>query len=144
MPKAVLDTDTLSEVYKAQNPIVLANAKAYLHHHSRLTYTSVSASELLFGLYAKDARKQIRQAKTFLRANEEVVPTSEDYWLVAEINAALKHMGKPIGEGDSMIAAVVINRGLTLVTGNTKHYKFVVDAGFPMRLADWRDPQEQT
>jgi tRNA(fMet)-specific endonuclease VapC len=139
VPKTVLDTDTLSEIYKAQNKVVLANAGAYLQHHSRLSYTSTSASELLFGLYAKDAKKQIHRAKTVLKANEEVVPTSEDYWLVAEINAALKRTGKPIGEGDSMIAAVVINRGLKLATGNTKHYRFVVDAGFPMSLVDWRE-----
>lgn len=137
--KVILDTDTLSEIYKEQNQAVTANAQAYLEHHDKLTYTSVTASEFLFGLYAKDAKKQINQAKTFLKAHEELVPTSEDYWLVAETNGALKRIGRPIGEGDTMIAAYVINRGMTLASGNTKHYQFVIDAGFSLDLESWKE-----
>ena len=95
MHKVILDTDTLSEIYKEQNPTVAAKAQAYLEHHDKLAYTSVTASEFLFGFYAKDAKRQLNQAKTFLKAHEELVPTSEDYWLVAEINGALKRIGRP-------------------------------------------------
>jgi len=137
--RVVLDTDILSEIYKEQNSIVTAKAQRYLEYHDRLTYTSMTASEVLFGLYAKDAKKQINQAKAFLRAQDELVPGSEDYWLVAEINGALKRMGRPIGEGDTMIAAVVGNRGLTLATGNTNHYQFVIDAGFSLTLENWKE-----
>jgi len=84
-------------------------------------------------------KKQIDAAKAFLRANEELVPTSEDYWLLAEINAGLKRIGRPLGDGDPMIAAFSVNRGLVLATGNTKHYQFVIDAGFSLELVDWRD-----
>jgi len=138
--KVVLDTDTLSEIFKGQNPNVLVNAGRYLSFHERLSYTSVTVSEFLFGLYAKDAKKQINAAKTFLLANEELVPTSEDYWLLAEINAGLKRIGRPLGDGDPMIAAFVVNRGLILATGNTRHYQFVIDAGFSLELVDWRTP----
>jgi len=136
--KVVLDTDTLSEIYKTRNAVVSARAHAYLEHHDRLTFTSVTASEFHFGLYAKDAKKQIHRAKTFLKANEELVPTSDDYWLAAEINGALRRIGKPIDEGDTMIAAFVINRGLILATGNGKHYRFVIEAGFPLVIEDWK------
>jgi predicted nucleic acid-binding protein len=54
----VLDTDILSEIYKGQNAAVTARAEAYLEHHDRLTYTSVPASELLFGFFRRDARNQ--------------------------------------------------------------------------------------
>jgi len=39
-----------------------------------------------------------------------------------------------------MIAAYVMNRGMTLVTGNTKHYRFIIDAGFSLQLENWRKP----
>lgn len=100
---------------------------------------SVSASELLYGLHAKDAKGQLVKARKFLRAHEELVPTSHDYWLVAEINGALHRAGKPIGDADAMIAACAINRNMPIATGNTRHYQFVVDAGFPLELENWRD-----
>ena len=138
MRKVILDTDILSEIYKGQNAAVTARAEAYLEHHDRLTYTSVTASEFLFGFLVRDARKQIIQATTFLRANEELVPTSEDYWLVAEINAGLKRIGRPIGNGDPMISAYVINRGMALATGNIRHYEYVIEAGFFIELENWK------
>jgi predicted nucleic acid-binding protein len=139
--KVILDTDMLSEIYKEKNEVILARAEGYLEHFDSLTYTSVTASEFLFGFYAKDAKKQVNQAKAFLKANEELLPGSEDYWLVAEINGALKRTGRPIGKADPMIAACVMNRGLILATGNTRHYQFIVDAGFSFELQNWKDPQ---
>ena len=136
--KTVLDTDTLSEIYKSRNQKILDRAEDYLATFEQLTFTSVTASELLFGLYAKDAKQQIERARTFLKANEELVPTSADYWLLAEINAAVRRTGRPIGDGDTMIAACVINRGLILATGNTKHYQFVIDSGFPLEIENWK------
>ena len=37
-----------------------------------------------------------------------------------------------------MIAAIAVSRGLTLVTGNTRHYERVIGLGFDLRLDDWR------
>lgn len=138
MRKVILDTDTLSEIYKGHDQTVRSNAEAYLQQFDKLTFTSVTAGEFLFGLHAKDARKQMSQAKTFLRANEEIVPSSADYWLMAEINGMLRSKGLTIGSGDTLIASCVINRGLHLATGNTKHYKAVIEAGFDLDIVDWR------
>jgi len=137
--KAILDTDILSEIFKERNGTVLARAEKYQRHHDNLIFMSVSSSELLFGLYLKDAKGQIAKAQQFLKAHEEIVPTSHDYWFVAEINAALRLAGKPIGDADSMIAACAINRSLPIATGNTRHYQFVIDAGFPIDLENWRN-----
>jgi len=41
-----------------------------------------------------------------------------------------------------MIAACAINRGMTLVTGNPKHYRFVIDAGFSLDLENWKEEWE--
>ena len=37
-----------------------------------------------------------------------------------------------------MIAAIAVSRGLTLVTGNTRHYERVIGLGFDLQLDDWR------
>ena len=52
--------------------------------------------------------------------------------------AALDRRGTPIGPYDPLIAACALNRELALATGNARHFGFVRDAGYPLRLEDWR------
>ena len=37
-----------------------------------------------------------------------------------------------------MIAAIALVRGLPLVTGNTDHYRRILDLGVLLVLSDWR------
>ena len=139
MSETILDTDIPSEIVKERNSVVLDRAAKYLHRNDSLKFTSVSVSELLYGLYVKDARRQISKAERFFGAHEELVPASRDYRLAAEINAALHHAGKPIGDADALIAACAFNRDMSLATGNTRHYQFVVDVGFAIRIENRRE-----
>ena len=41
---------------------------------------------------------------------------------------------------DTFVAATAITHGLTLVNANTRHFPRVVSAGFPLVLANWRNP----
>jgi tRNA(fMet)-specific endonuclease VapC len=45
---------------------------------------------------------------------------------------------RPIGVTDPMIAAIAIEQGLELVTGNTAHFQRVQQHGYPLTLIDWR------
>jgi len=51
----------------------------------------------------------------------------------AEIQSMLNKLGKPIGPTDTLIAAIAMEHGATLVTHNTAHFERV--AG--LRLEDW-------
>jgi len=37
-----------------------------------------------------------------------------------------------------MIAAIAIENGLTLVTGNTAHYQYIQQLGYSLKLDNWR------
>jgi tRNA(fMet)-specific endonuclease VapC len=39
---------------------------------------------------------------------------------------------------DTDIAAIAIERGLELVTGNTAHFQRVQQLGYPLTLVNWR------
>jgi predicted nucleic acid-binding protein len=39
---------------------------------------------------------------------------------------------------DPMIAAIAIEQGLELVTGNTAHFQRVQQLGYPLTPIDWR------
>jgi tRNA(fMet)-specific endonuclease VapC len=121
---------------------VLRRAAEYQREHGSLRFTSVSVGEILYGLHAKNARSQVAIAERFFGAHDELVPTSQDYRIAAEINAALYKAGKPIGDADALIAACAHCRNMSLATGNVRHYQYVIDVGFDLRIENWRDHKQ--
>jgi predicted nucleic acid-binding protein len=140
MRKALLDSDILSEISKGFNQTVLQHASDYLDEHARFTFTSINVYEVLYGIKAKPALKQAERFLSLLAEHEEIVPDAHDYRVAADIRAAMHLAGTEIGKADPVIAACAYRRGLPLVTGNTKHYQFVTNAGFGLDLENWRDP----
>lgn len=138
MDKALLDTDILSEIIKGKAPTVVARAAAYRQVFGRYTLPTFSVVEVVKGHHR--IRRPDRIAR-FLAgiAGEEVltlsVPTAE---LAGRLFADLELSGRPIGRMDPMIAAIAIENGLTLVTGNTAHYQFIQQLGYPLVLDNWR------
>lgn len=139
--RAILDTDTLSEIIKTKNQIVLQNADNYLDDHGHLTFTSATVHEVLYGLECKAATRQIEEFLDLVADHDEIVPDVEDYRLAARIRGALQRAGTPIGVLDPLIAACALERGLVLITGNMRHHSFIQEAGFDLELVNWREPQ---
>jgi tRNA(fMet)-specific endonuclease VapC len=54
------------------------------------------------------------------------------------IHGDLVRTGQTIGFADPLIAAIAIENGLTLVTGNTSHYERIQSLGYPLLLDNWR------
>ena len=139
MIEGILDTDILSEIGKGFNQIVLKNTANYLIEHGKLTFTSISVYEQLFGFKIKGATKREQEFLSLIAPHREIVPTNTDYRLAATIRAAMQLAGTTIGSHDPIIAACAINRNMPLITGNTRHHGFIRDAGFDLRLINWRD-----
>lgn len=137
--KCLLDSDILSEITKGVDPNVVNNANLYLSRYEALTFTSISVYEILWGYKAKPAPIQAQRFLQLAAVHDEIVPEGEDYRLAASIRAALKIAGKEIGRADPVIAACAVRRNLVLITGNTRHYQFVVDVGFPLVMDNWRE-----
>ena len=51
--------------------------------------------------------------------------------LAGRIAGELERVGRPIGLADSMIAAIALEHGLELATGNTTHFQGVPQLGCP-------------
>ena len=140
MDKGILDTDILSEISKGVSQVVSNNAALYIKDQGYLTFTSVSVYEILYGLRAKPAPGQAQRFLQLISGHQEMVPDAEDYRVGAEIRAAMHRAGTEIGKADPVIAACAYRRNLVLITANIKHYQFIVDAGFPLTLENWRNP----
>jgi tRNA(fMet)-specific endonuclease VapC len=136
--KSLLDTDILSEVGKAIDPVVVRNATAYRRAFGRYTLSAVSVVEVVRGFQKK---RSIRRLQAFVASlpSMEVLPLAEAAAILAgKIAGELERTGQPIGIPDSMIAAIALEHGLELVTGNAAHFQRVQQLGYPLVIANWR------
>jgi len=93
---------------------------------------------VLYGLKAKPAPQQAIRFLQLIGGHHEIVPDADDYRAAADIRAAMHLAGTEIGRADPIIAACAYRRRLVMVTGNIKHYQYIVKAGFPIQLENWR------
>jgi tRNA(fMet)-specific endonuclease VapC len=97
---------------------------------------SIVLFEVEFGL-AKSSRPYdgAKHLKNFLKIPSEILPLNDtDAACAGRIRAILEIAGTPIGPYDVLIAGQALNRGLTLVTHNTKEFQRVKG----LVLADWQ------
>jgi tRNA(fMet)-specific endonuclease VapC len=127
--KALLDTDTYSEILKAINPTVARNATAYRQLHGVYSLSAISVMEIVYGFQVV---QNTRRMQGFLAAvaQEEVISLDRSSGeLAGRIAGDLDRTGQTIGKADPMIAAVALQYGLELVTGNTGHYQRIQQLG---------------
>jgi tRNA(fMet)-specific endonuclease VapC len=130
---SLLDTDILSELFKG-NDLVRANAATYLQNFGRLTISHITKYEILKGLKAKKALKQIEAFNKFCSLNEILPITDPVVEKAADIYATLREKGKPISDADILVAAIALINNLALVTNNTAHFTNIEE----LRLSNWK------
>ncbi len=120
--RKLLDTSTLSEVIKQRDPHVLQRAREYLRDHQRFTFSILTRYEILRGLKAKHAGRQLEHFERQC-ALSEVLPLTDSIVLkAADVYALFHERGKLIGDADTLIAATALVHRLDLVTENAAHF----------------------
>lgn len=138
MNKALLDTDIYSEVLKAVNPTVASNAAQYRQQHGVYSLSVVTVIEVVSGFQWVQNARRLQGFLTAI-ASEEVIPLEQPAAeLAGRIAGDLSRTGQPIGWADPLIAALAIEHGLDLVTGNTAHFQRIQQLGYPLTLVNWR------
>ena len=93
LPRALLDTDTLSAVMRGTPP-VLAKARDYLAEHGTVSFSIITRYEIIRGLKAKNAIVQL-WAFDRLCAGSQIVPLTDGAVVKAsEIYAELRRRGE--------------------------------------------------
>jgi tRNA(fMet)-specific endonuclease VapC len=121
-PKALLDTDTLSAVLRGTT-LVAARARDYLADHGAFAFSIMTRYEILRGLKAKDATAQVQAFDRFCESCLVLPLTDEIVVRAAEIYAALRKRGEPIGDADILIGASALTDGFGVVTNNEAHFR---------------------
>ena len=101
---------------------LLQRAGEYLEAERHFTFSMITRYEILRGLKAKQADKQIAAFERRCSESEVLPITDEVIVRAAEIYADLHCSGRLIMDANSLIAATALIGGLTLVTNNTDHF----------------------
>lgn len=123
----LLDTDTLSNLLRrAPSPNLIARL-AGVPPEQQFT-SSITLGELIYGAYRLNERAAdlLRRIDETLLPNLPVLPfdtaAARRY---GEVRAGLERRGAPIGDADLRIGSIALARGLTVVTGNVRHFQRV-------------------
>jgi tRNA(fMet)-specific endonuclease VapC len=136
--KALLDTDTYSEILKAINPTIAQNAATYRQAHGVLSVSALTVMEIVYGFQRVQNARRLQDFLAAVAVEEVLEFERNAAELAGRIAGDLDRTGQTIGKADPMIAAVALQQGLELVTGNTAHYQRIQQLGYPLVLVNWR------
>lgn len=131
-----LDTDVLSAIMRRDPPLDVVRRAAAIPAADQCT-TSVTLGELLYGAAKRGSDRLAERVEQLILATGLVLPFDEpaarEY---GTLRAQLERDGRRVAEPDLRIASIALSRGLTLVTGNTRHFARVPG----LRVENWFGP----
>ena len=123
----VLDTDVLSNLMKRVASHTLEERLASTPREHQFT-TSITVGEIVYGAYRNPDRTAVLLSRLdgMILPNLTVLPFSEEAARVyGRVKAEMESRGQLIGEADLRIAAVALEQGHTVITGNVRHFQQV-------------------
>lgn len=130
----LFDTDTLSQLLKrSPAPPLLARLSA-VPPEQQFT-TAITVGEMVYGAHRSPKREYLlRQLRERVWPQVRILPfdraAAETY---GALRARLERAGTPLAEPDMRIAAIALTHDLTVITGNTRHFRRVGD----LRVENW-------
>ena len=131
----LIDTDVLSAIMRKHSR-ASERARQYLELHRQFTFSVVTKYEVLRGLLAKGA---VRQLSIFdqLCSASRIVPVNDAVIVrAAAIYADLHRRGELISDADILIAATAMTHHMALVTNNEAHFRRIQDLTIENWLVD--------
>jgi predicted nucleic acid-binding protein len=121
------DTDVLSAVLRREPPLHLLRRLAQVPPDDQAT-TTITLGELLYGAAKRGSGQLVQRVREALSLATVILPFDADAAeIYGPLRADLERQGRRLDEPDLRIASIALSRGLTLVTGNIRHFKRVPD-----------------
>ncbi len=121
----LLDTDILSNLMKPRPSMSLIAKLASVPPGEQFT-SSITLGELIYGAHRLRARTSV----LLERLNDTLLPNLPVLAFDAaaathygEARAEVERLGTPLGEADLRIGSIALAHGLTVVTGNVRHFR---------------------
>jgi tRNA(fMet)-specific endonuclease VapC len=130
--KKVLDTDTLSAMMRSI-PSVVSRAQAYLGEAGEVSFSIITLYEILRGLKAKGAERQLKAFRELCTLSEILYLTNDTIETASDIYSDLKRRGELVGDADILIAATALENDAVLVSRNKRHFERIA----ALRTENW-------
>ena len=128
--------DTNHCIFIIKNKFPQAWKKLARHPVGAIGISSVTASELWFGVEKSEQKEKNTRALVKFLLPLEIAPFEEEAAeRYGKIRAVLEKAGTPIGSLDCLIAAHAVALGVVLVTNNTNEFQRVPG----LQLEDWTE-----
>ncbi|MCF6269733.1 MAG: type II toxin-antitoxin system VapC family toxin [Melioribacteraceae bacterium] len=121
MNRVLIDTDILSYHFKG-NKIVINNFQKYLQNYDLIEISLITYYEIVGGLLAKNATKQLKIFEDFVIENLIIPMTEKSAKISAELYSLLKKSGRTVDDIDLLIAGIAIDNEMIMVTNNESHF----------------------
>ena len=121
----LLDSDILINLIRRAPSTMLIARLASVPPEQQFT-SSITLGELVYGAFKLQARTDelLQQLEESLLPNLPVLPfdsAAAQYY--GEVRADLERRGMPLGDADLRIGCIALAHGLTMVTGNVRHFE---------------------
>jgi len=116
------DTDVVSALLKAHPPVHVVRRFARTPAEEQFT-TAITLGELLYGAERRGSAELVERVLAILPRAQTILPFDASAAKVyGTLRAGLEREGRRLAEPDLRIASIALSRGLTLVTGNVRHF----------------------
>ena len=95
-------------------------------------------AEIVYGFRRMGHENRVAQFEAAMNAAEVLSLDDAAGRLAGRINADLERNGRSIGMPDVMIAAIALQNGVPVVTGNVAHFEQVRSVGYDLIIENWR------
>lgn len=130
------DTDVLSAVLRRDPPLKLVRRLARVPPEEQFT-TAITLGELLYGAAKRGSPSLAHRVRELITGVLAVLAFDERAAEVyGPLRARLEAEGRRLDEPDLRIASIALSRGLTLVSGNVRHFGRVSELSLENWLAN--------
>ena len=127
------DTDVLSATVRRAPPLHLIRRLARTPPTDQCT-TAITLGELVYGVRKHGSPELAERVQRLIASAGLILPFDENAaFRYGHLRAELERTGQPVAEPDLRIAAIVLARGATLVTGNVRHFARIPE----LRVENW-------
>jgi tRNA(fMet)-specific endonuclease VapC len=130
-------TSTPAALAAAANEVDTAvqdNARQYLRAFGHFTFSLITRYEILRGLKARRATRQIARFEQRCQQSVVLPITDEIIIQAADLYALLHQESQLISDADILIAATALRHNLVMVTENVDHFRRIPG----LRIESWR------
>ncbi|MDZ7699047.1 MAG: type II toxin-antitoxin system VapC family toxin [Deltaproteobacteria bacterium] len=122
----LFDTDTLSNIVKRQPSPRLIQRLQHLPRSVQFT-SAINIGEIYFGAHRSHRKNHILKTfRAYVFPHVNILPfDTESGRVFGHLKAEMEKAGVGCSEPDLRIAAITIQHQLTLITGNTRHFKHI-------------------